>query len=62
MNLTNCASLKTAINVTSNEADRYPVFCEIFVPINWSSADTEETLRQVLAHNAVWDGLCTLGS
>src|SRR3990167_1397159 len=32
--------------------------CGQFRPITWSVTDTDETLRQVRAHNAVWKALC----
>lgn len=35
-----------------------PAMCEIFVPIKWSKADTDETLKQIKAHNGVWLQLC----
>lgn len=33
-------------------------FCSVAQPIMWSVNDTDETLRQVKAHNAVWVRLC----
>lgn len=32
--------------------------CESFKPITWSPNDTDETLKQIKAHNAVWKSLC----
>jgi hypothetical protein len=32
--------------------------CLSFEPITWSQKDTDETVRQVKAHNAVWKALC----
>lgn len=34
------------------------VFCEGARPIRWSAADTDETIRQAKAHNAVGKSLC----
>lgn len=34
------------------------VFCGAAAPIRWSAADSDETLRQVKAHNAVGRALC----
>lgn len=34
------------------------VYCASAAPIRWSSADTDETIRQVKAHNAVGRTLC----
>lgn len=34
------------------------VFCRAAVPLRWSAADTEETIRQAKAHNAVGRALC----
>lgn len=33
-------------------------FCAVGRPITWSSRDTEETIREVTEHNAVWARLC----
>lgn len=33
--------------------------CLAFRPIAWSRADTEETIRQVREHNAVWEEACS---
>ena len=33
-------------------------FCQIYSPITTSSSDTEETERQVVEMNAVYDELC----
>ena len=32
--------------------------CAVFRPIYWSRLDSEETIRQVVVHNAGWDALC----
>lgn len=32
--------------------------CRAFEPIRYSRNDTNETQRQVRAHNAAWDALC----
>jgi hypothetical protein len=32
--------------------------CRSFRPITHSKADTEQTRREVVAHNRVWDTLC----
>jgi hypothetical protein len=32
--------------------------CAAFEPIRASRTDTDETRRQVKAHNAAWDALC----
>jgi hypothetical protein len=32
--------------------------CDIFVPIKWNKSDTDETLKQIKAHNGVWLQLC----
>jgi hypothetical protein len=34
------------------------VSCEAFEPILWSQEDTDETIRQIREHNAVWVALC----
>lgn len=42
----------TASGVTSNAA------CILFQPISWSGKDTDETIRQVKGHNAVYVASC----
>lgn len=32
--------------------------CTIFPPIQWSTQDTDETIRQVKRHNAGYDEVC----
>lgn len=34
------------------------VACQAFEPITWSTRDTDETIRGVKAHNAVYQELC----
>ena len=48
MTLSGCATSSSATNS----------FCLIAVPIHGSAVDTEETRRQVDAHNAVGEALC----
>lgn len=33
-------------------------FSVVALPITWSSRDTDETIREVKEHNAVWTRLC----
>lgn len=33
-------------------------FCRVAKPITWSSRDTDETIREVKEHNAVYVRLC----
>ena len=35
--------------------------CLVFAPVTWSVADTEDTIRQIRAHNAAWDAVCGNG-
>lgn len=49
--VTGCAS------VTSGSATD-AAYCRAFRPITWAAADTDGTLRQVKAHNAVGVSLC----
>lgn len=54
--LASCASL-----TGSAGTDPLPgagAFCEIARPVTWSSRDTDETILQVKAHNAVGKRLC----
>lgn len=32
--------------------------CTAFQPIRWSAKDTDETIRQVKAHNVAWKAVC----
>lgn len=32
--------------------------CEAFKPITWSSQDTDQTIREIKAHNAAIKALC----
>lgn len=34
------------------------VYCQVEKPISWTKADTDQTIREVKAHNAVWKSLC----
>jgi len=29
--------------------------------VTWSSSDTEQTIRQIRAHNSAWDAICAKG-
>jgi hypothetical protein len=45
------------------ETDPALVACEAFAPIRYSRLqDTEETIRQVREHNAVYAALCPIGA
>lgn len=57
--LTACGSL-TATGGTDlpPEVDPVKVACEAFGPISWSYRDTDQTIREVKAHNASWKELC----
>ncbi|QBX37208.1 hypothetical protein E4M01_05150 [Brevundimonas sp. MF30-B] len=35
-------------------------YCAVARPITWSSRDTDETIREVKEHNAVWSRLCKI--
>ena len=43
---------------TTMGGDGTKVFCESARPIAWSSKDTDETIKQAKAHNAVGVALC----
>ncbi len=53
--LTSCSALDDA------ETDPAPpslsVACIVFQPITASGADTTETIRQIVSHNAAWDAV-----
>lgn len=39
-------------------ASSAPSECARWRPISWADADTDETIRAVKEHNAVWIALC----
>lgn len=43
---------------TTTDGGGTEVFCRAAVPLRWSAADTDETIRQAKAHNAVGRALC----
>ncbi len=49
--LTGCATTTASVGTDA-------VACSAFEPIRWSKRDTEETIRQVKEHNAVWKAIC----
>lgn len=54
-------SLTASCTTVSSATDRGPVYqalCDQFQPLRASRLDTEETKRQVIAHNATWVALC----
>ncbi len=53
MTLTTLAGCATATDGGGTE-----VFCRAARPLRWSVADTDETIRQAKAHNAVGRTLC----
>lgn len=56
--LSGCAILTRLNEPPKPTYDPVPAMCEIFVPIKWNKADTDETLKQIKAHNGVWLQLC----
>ena len=58
MTLTGCASLTRLNDPIKPEYDPRKTFCQVFTPILWSKRDTDETLKQVKAHNDVWMVTC----
>lgn len=44
--------------VTTTGGGETKVFCAAARPIAWSTADTDNTIREVKAHNAVGRALC----
>lgn len=49
--LASCVTLGRGISVVDTS-------CKAFVPITYSSKDTPETVKEVRAHNRVYDRLC----
>lgn len=49
--LTSCETLRMVTGATDS-------FCHIYRPVELSRKDTDDTIRQVLEYNAVWDIQC----
>ena len=49
--MSGCASLRS-INAKTD------VSCELFKPITWSDKDSKKSLKQIFAHNKVWETIC----
>lgn len=55
--LSGCATT-TGSGATSTPPPAAETYCQIAKPITWSSRDTDDTIRQVKEHNAVYLRLC----
>lgn len=55
--LTSCAGL-TGSGATEPPLPGAESFCAIAKPITWSTRDTDQTVREVKAHNAAGKALC----
>lgn len=57
--LTGCVT-QTSLNASKQTALQgyRGVICNAFQPIRWDKLDTDETITQVKAHNAVWLDIC----
>jgi len=55
--LSGCASL-TSLSGPKPKHDPVPVMCDVFQTISWNKKDTDQTIREVKAHNGVWMQLC----
>lgn len=52
------ACLLTGCGTAGSVTDLADSSCRSFKPIRGSKSDTEETKRQVIGHNRVFDALC----
>ncbi len=55
------ASCQTTRPTAGVAIDADPVadwVCLVFLPVTWSRKDSQETIQQIRAHNAVWQSLC----
>ena len=50
-------TLSACVTMTGSVETR-KVACEAFRPISWSVNDTDQTIREAKAHNAVYTRLC----
>lgn len=48
--LTSCEAL-TSIGVTDPEGARPTAVCQVWLPVTWSTRDTEQTIREARANN-----------
>lgn len=48
----------TTDTAATDAASPRAAFCRLSVPIAWSRADTDATIRAVKEHNAAYDTLC----
>ena len=44
--------------VDRTKVDPALVACKAFAPIYWSERDTDDTVKQILGHNAAWLAIC----
>ncbi len=57
--LTGCGLLTSLRGQTPKPThDPRTAMCKAFQPISWNKKDTDDTLRQVKAHNDVWVVIC----
>lgn len=56
--LTGCALLTSLSGPKKPTYDPRPLMCQVFVPIHWSPKDTDDTIKEIKAHNAVWLDVC----
>ncbi|GLK72613.1 hypothetical protein GCM10017643_27290 [Ancylobacter dichloromethanicus] len=59
--LTGTLFLVGCVTTTAGEGTTGKAVCRSFRPITWSAQDTDETIAQVKAHNAVWREICGAG-
>ena len=55
--LTACGLVTSSSGLTPDYKPE-TLMCEVFVPIMWSRKDTDETIKAVKIHNAVWLSTC----
>lgn len=61
LTLVGCATLTNSNGPTKVSPKPEPVqssYCLVAKPIYWSAKDTDDTIRQIKEHNAVWKELC----
>ncbi len=60
--LASCAPMTPLRGTSPVPSAVKPAACAEFAPIGWSKNDTDETIRAVKAHNAVYVELCGVPS
>lgn len=56
--LASCAATMDSVGISARKSETERALCEAFQPLAWSARDTDETIQQAKAHNAVGVRVC----